>query len=242
MISLCIQHISLFPHCFFCSASELTFLTFQQLQAVFLIYPLSHSHCTAPVVPSFPSPLQTFVSPLSPCPRGNPLLQKAAEMVQLVSPSGTSHFPQQDCLAEVLAEVFGCVFCLFVYLGDRQTDNLPVSNDSPMIHPWIFLVKRVANGEAITQCNHPVDILKSFGEPHNLTKFINFIKDKFFTAATRVSWFRWAKHLSLYFLMALVWRNKLAACLQAGIYCSVAILMKKIHMAADPLQSIIWRK
>lgn len=45
--------------------------------------------------------------------------------------------------------------------------------------------------------------LQSFGEPHNV-EFINFIKDKSSTAATRVSWFRWAKHLSHYFLMALV--------------------------------------
>lgn len=46
--------------------------------------------------------------------------------------------------------------------------------------------------------------LESFGEPHNV-EFINFIKEKSAAAAaTRVSWFRWAKHLSHYFLMALV--------------------------------------
>lgn len=45
--------------------------------------------------------------------------------------------------------------------------------------------------------------LESFGEPHNM-EFINFIKEKSAAAAARVSWFRWAKHLSHYFLMALV--------------------------------------
>lgn len=45
--------------------------------------------------------------------------------------------------------------------------------------------------------------LESFGEPHN-EEFMNFIKDNAAAAATRVSWFRWAKHLSHYFLMALV--------------------------------------
>lgn len=57
-----------FPHCFLCSASELTSLTSQQLQAVFLMYSLSHSHRTAPVVPSPPSPPPEFLSSLSPCP------------------------------------------------------------------------------------------------------------------------------------------------------------------------------
>lgn len=79
--------------------------------------------------------------------------------------------------------------------------------------------------------------LESFGEPHN-EEFMNFIKDKSAAAATRVSWFRWAKHLSHYFLMALVWRNKFAACLQTGIYWTVAILMKRKHMTAVPLKWI----
>lgn len=44
--------------------------------------------------------------------------------------------------------------------------------------------------------------LESLGEPHNL-EFMKFIKDKSLTAPTRVSWLRWAKHLSHYFLVFL---------------------------------------
>lgn len=43
--------------------------------------------------------------------------------------------------------------------------------------------------------------LESFGEPHN-AEFMNFIKHKS-AAATRVSWFKRAKHLNHSFLMAL---------------------------------------
>lgn len=128
---LCMQHLSLLfpgslPHCFLCSASELTSPTFQQLQSVFLIYPLSHSHSTAPVVPSSPS-LQKFLSPLSPCPGGNSLLTGGCRN----GAAGFS-FRQEDWSPPSRTVwVFGCV--LFVCLCDRQT-----ACQCPTTHPWVI--------------------------------------------------------------------------------------------------------
>lgn len=45
--------------------------------------------------------------------------------------------------------------------------------------------------------------LESLGEPHNV-EFMTFIKDKSSTASIRVSWLRWAKHLSQYFMAFMV--------------------------------------
>lgn len=116
MAPLFMQHLSLlFPgsllHCFLCSASGLTSRTPQQFQAVFLTYPLSHSHSTAPVVLSSPSPLQKFLSSLSPCPRGNSLLTGGCR-------NGAAGFSFRHPSTTVC--VFGCVFCLFVWVTDAR--------------------------------------------------------------------------------------------------------------------------
>lgn len=177
---------------------------------------------------SSPSPLQNFLSSLCISPRGNPLLHE----------KWCSWFLFRH-LRPSPARLFGCLVlcfvCLCVRVTDRQLARVQgLTHDSSLNFPSRKNCKWGANYTVQSLSGH-LD-LESFGEPADV-EFMNFIKDKSAAAATRVSWFRWAKHFIHYFLMAQVWRNKLAACLQAGIYCSVAILMKT-HMTTDPWQSI----
>lgn len=98
--------------------------------------------------------------------------------MQLVSPSGTSGFPQHDCLGV-------CFVCLCIRVTDRQLARVQgLTHDSSLNFPSPKSCKWGANYTVQSLSGH-LD-LESFGEPDNV-EFTNFIKDKSAAAATRVS-------------------------------------------------------